>query len=162
MSLIKKINGVATLIGNGRIKNVASGAAADDVVNKSQLDAISKNLVSKNELTALNATGTITAAMVAGGGISSTSAAGVTATLDTATLIANNIGATRGTSINFIVDNTAGANTVTVVVGTGIVAATPIITGGDTLTVAASATQGIGLFKLVFSSATAAVLYRMG
>lgn len=123
---------------------------------------LSKNIIRKNTLTALNSTGTITAAMVQKGGITSTSAAAVAATLDTAANIATAIGAVQGTSIEFLVDNTAGANTVTVVVAAGIVAATPIITGGATLTVAASATQGIGIFRLVFSSASAAVLYRIG
>ncbi len=112
--------------------------------------------------TAINATATVTAAQLAGGLLTSTSAAATTMTLPTATLLGTQLKASQGTSFKFYVDNTAGANTVTVAVGSGIVAAAPVITGGATLTVAASATQGIGIFEIVFSSATAAVLYRIG
>jgi len=118
------------------------------------------NLIRNNTLTALNSTGTVTAAMINNGGITSTSAAGVTATLDTAANIGSQIGAGNGTTIDFIVDNTAGANTVTVAVASGITAATPVITGGATLTV--SVANAIGLFRLVFSDATTAKLYRIG
>ena len=112
--------------------------------------------------TAINATATATAANIKGGLITSTSALATSITLPTATLLGTALNATKGTSFDFIVDNTAGANTVTIVVGVGIVAAAPVITGGATLTVAASATQGIGIFRVVFSSAEAAVLFRIG
>lgn len=39
---------------------------------------------------------------------------------------------------------------------------TGVVYVDDTLTVANSATQGIGIFRIVFSSATAAVLFRLG
>ena len=70
------------------------------------------------------------------------------------------MGATKGTVFTFYVDNTAGANTVTVAVGVGIVTQS-VLTGGETLTIANSATEGIGTFQIVFSSATAAVLSRI-
>lgn len=108
---------------------------------------------------AINATATITAAELRKGLITSTSAAGVTATLPTATLLAAALGAQRGTSMEFIVDNSVGASTVTVAVGSGITVATAVVTGADTLTVAATK---VGIFKIVFISATAALLYRQG
>jgi hypothetical protein len=118
-------------------------------------------------LTAVNTTGTVTAIAIAQGGISSTSGAAVTATLPTASSLATALGgAVQGTSVEFEVDNTAGSNTVTVAVGSGIVVAKQTgfgLTANDQLlTVAASATVGVGVFRIVFSSATAAVLYRIG
>lgn len=83
-------------------------------------------------------------------------------TLDTAANLGAALGAVQGTVVEFFVDNTAGSGTATVVVAAGIVAAVPVITGGATLTIANSATQGIGIFRLVFSSPTAAVLFRLG
>lgn len=104
---------------------------------------------------------TLTAAQLATGQINYTGGA-ATVTLPTATLLGAELRAGQGAVFDFSVDNTAGSGTCTVAVGTGIVAATPVITGGATLTVANSATQGIGVFRLVFSSATAAVLFRLG
>ena len=60
---------------------------------------------------------------------------------------------------DFFVDNSAGANTVTVAVNTGITVNTPAITGGATLTV--STANAVGQFRLVFTSATAAKLLRI-
>lgn len=119
-------------------------------------------IIQNHTASVINSTATATTAQIATGYITSTSAAATSITLPTAALLATTLGAKAGTSFEFIVDNTAGANTVTVVVGSNIVAATPVITGGATLTVAASSTQGIGIFRLVFSSATAAVLFRIG
>lgn len=110
--------------------------------------------------TAVNVTGAISAAQLATGYITSTSAAAVTANLPTATLLATALGASAGTSFEFIVDNSGGANTVTIAVNTGITAATPVITGGATLTVTTA--NAIGIFRLVFTSATAAKLFRIG
>lgn len=117
-------------------------------------------LVEHTNKAAVNSTATITAAELAKGYVTSTSAAATTITLPTATLLATELGATQGTVFTFYVDNTAGANTVTVAVGSGIVAASAL-TGGTTLTVSASATVGIGTFQIVFSSATAGVLSRV-
>ena len=108
---------------------------------------------------AVNVTGAITAANLAKGYVTSTSAAAVALTLPTATLLAAELGATQGTTFDFIVDNSAGANTVTVTVATGIAVATPAITGGATLTV--STANVIGHFRLYFTSATTAVLSRV-
>lgn len=106
---------------------------------------------------ALNATATITAAQLAAKYITSTSAAATSLTLPTAALLAAQLGAVRGTVLEFIVDNTDGANTVTLVASTGIVAGTATLTGGATLTVAAGQ---VGYFRIFFKTNAAALIYR--
>lgn len=106
---------------------------------------------------AFNVTGTITAANLLKRYITTTSAAAVSLTLPTATLLGAALGATRGDEFDFEIDNSAGANTLTVVVGTGIVAATPALTGGATLTVIAGT---FGKFKIIFKDATNALIFR--
>ena len=68
--------------------------------------------------TAINATATATAAQVATGYITSTSAAAVSITLPTGTLLGAALGATQGTVFDLYIDNTAGANAVTILVAT--------------------------------------------
>ena len=111
---------------------------------------------------AINATATATAAEVATGYITSTSAAATTITLPTGTDLGAAIGATRGTVLDLFVDNTAGANTVTIAVATnGILSSAAADTSGSfgDLTIASGAT-GIGRFTIMFSSATAYVFTR--
>lgn len=108
-------------------------------------------------LNAINVTGDATAAQVADGYITSTSAAPVTITLPTGTALGTAIGASRGTVLDLFIDNTAGASTVTVAVNTNAVlssaAADTAGSFGD-LTIASGAT-GIARFTIMFSSATA-------
>jgi hypothetical protein len=124
---------------------------------------ISNNFVNYGILTATPytaATVTIPATAIIAGGISSTSSTAFTATLDTAANISTLTNVGQGDTFEFLVDNTGGANTITVAVNTGItVPTTVVITGGATLTVASG---NIGVFKLVFSSSTAAILFRIG
>jgi len=111
---------------------------------------------------AINATATATAAQVATGYITSTSAAATTITLPTGTLLGAAIGATKGTVLDLYIDNTGGANTVTIAVATnGILSTAAADTAGSfgDLTVAAGAT-GLGRFTIMFSSATAYVFTR--
>ena len=111
---------------------------------------------------AINATGTATAAQVATGYITSTSAAATTITLPTGTDLGTAIGASRGTVLELYVDNTAGASTVTMAVATnGILSSAAADTAGSfgDLTIAHGAT-GIGRFTIMFSSATAYVFTR--
>jgi hypothetical protein len=111
---------------------------------------------------AINATGTATAAQVATGYITSTSALATTITLPTGTLLGAALGATRGTVMDLYVDNTAGADVVTIAVATnGILSTAAADTAGSfgDLTVAAGPT-GIGRFTIMFSSATAYVFTR--
>lgn len=111
---------------------------------------------------AINATGTATAAQVADGYITSTSAAATTITMPTGTLLGAALNASQGTSFDLYVDNTAGANTVTMAVATnGILSTAAADTAGSfgDLTIAAGAT-GIGRFTIMFSSPTAYVFTR--
>lgn len=108
---------------------------------------------------AVNVTGSVTAAQLAGGLVTSTSAAAVSVTLPTATEIATQLGASRGSRFQFVVDNSAGSNTVTVVVNTGITVNTPAITGQNTLTV--STANAVAVFEVIFTSSTTAKLIRL-
>jgi hypothetical protein len=111
---------------------------------------------------AINATATATAAEVATGYITSTSAAPTTITLPTGTLLGAAIGATRGTVMDLYVDNTAGASTVTIAVAVnGILSSAAADTAGSfgDLTLASGVT-GLGRFTIMFSSATAYVFTR--
>jgi hypothetical protein len=111
---------------------------------------------------AINATATATAAQVASGYITSTSAAGTTITLPTGTALGNAIGATKGTVLDLFIDNTAGANTVTIAVNTNAILSTAAVdTAGSfgDLTVAAGVT-GLARYTIMFSSATAYVFTR--
>ena len=111
---------------------------------------------------AINATATATAAQVATGYITSTSASATTITLPTGTLLGAALGATAGDMFELIVDNTAGASTVTMAVAVnGILsdAATTTAASFGQLTVASGVT-GVGRFTLMFSSPTAYVFTR--
>ena len=72
------------------------------------------------------------------------------------------LGATRGTSLDLYIDNTAGASTVTIVVAVnGILSTAAADTPGSfgDLTVASGVT-GLARFTIMFSSATAYVFTR--
>jgi hypothetical protein len=111
---------------------------------------------------AINASATATAAQVASGYITSTSALATTITLPTGTDLGTAIGATKGTVLDLYIDNTAGANTVTIAVNTNAILSTAAAdTAGSfgDLTVASGAT-GLARYTLMFSSATAYVFTR--
>lgn len=110
---------------------------------------------------AISGTATITSAQLRTGALIFSGGAG-TQTLPTGTLFGAAINAKQGTMFDFTVDNTAGSGTCTLAAGTNMIAGPAVVTGGATLTVANSATQGIGMFRIVFSSATAAVVFRIG
>lgn len=113
----------------------------------------------KRTATAYNETGTATAAAIMGGLLTSTSAAATTITLPTVADLVTASGAAQGTTIDFIVDNSAGSDVVTVAVGAGMTASG--FPGTNTLTLAASATVGVAGFRITFMSATAATLTRI-
>lgn len=119
---------------------------------------IEKNIIQHRAAAAINVTATATPVQIQNGLITSTSAAAVALTVPTATDLATAISAVRGTSVDFMVDNSAGANTVTVTVNTGITAVTAVVTGSDTLTVASGA---VGTFRIFFTSATVAKIARI-
>lgn len=111
---------------------------------------------------AINATATATVAQVVGGYITSTSAAATSITLPTGTLLGAAIGAVQGTVLDLFIDNTAGANAVTIVVAVnGILSTAAADTAGSfgDLTVASGVT-GLACFRLMFSSPTAYVFTR--
>jgi len=111
---------------------------------------------------AINATGTASAAAVATGYITSTSAAATTITLPTGTALGAEIGAVKGTVLDLYIDNTGGANTVTIAVNTNAILSTAAAdTAGSfgDLTVASGAT-GLARYTLMFSSPTAYVFTR--
>lgn len=114
---------------------------------------------------AVPVTATLTAAQVATGYVSTTSAAAVTMTLPTGTALGTQLGATQGLCFDLYIDNTAGSNTVTVAVNTNAVQsdwdvqltnATASVTPATVtpLTIA-SGTSGMARYTLMFSSATA-------
>jgi len=111
---------------------------------------------------AINASATASAAQVATGYITSTSALATTITLPTGTDLGAALGAVRGTVFDLYIDNTAGANTVTIAVNTNAILSTAAAdTAGSfgDLTVASGAT-GLARYTLMFSSATAYVFTR--
>jgi len=111
---------------------------------------------------AINATAAATAAEVATGYITSTSAGTTSITFPTGTLLGAELQATAGTVLELIIDNTAGASVVTMVVGVNAIlsdAATTTAGSFGDLTIAAGVT-GIARYTLLFSSATAYTITR--
>lgn len=111
---------------------------------------------------AINATATATAGEVASGYITSTSAAATTITLPTGTLLGAELNAVKGTVLDLFIDNTGGANTVTIAVATnGIISTAGTDTAGSfgDLTVASGVT-GLACYRIMFSSPTAYVFTR--
>jgi len=114
---------------------------------------------------AINSTATATAAQVASGYITSTSGAATTITLPTGTLLGALVGATQGYTFDLWIDNTGGANTVTMAVGTNavqsdwdlqITAATASVTPATiTPLTVRSGTAGIARYTICFASPTA-------
>lgn len=105
----------------------------------------------------VNATATLTVDQIEAGVISSTSAAAVTMTTPTAGQIYADLDLAVGTYYDFVIDNSAGANTVTLALD-GSIVALAVVTGGNTLTIASGK---VGIFRLYFYSATAAFIARL-
>lgn len=147
--------GNGTLSGNNTFSgtNTFSG-----LVNSTAPNGKQNSVINTFTPVAVNATATLTAAQVLSGYITSTSAAAVTMTLPTGTLLGTAMGAVQGTEFELIIDNTAGANTVTIAVAVnGILSAAAAAgsgAGAGLLTVPSGVT-GQGQFTLMFSSATA-------
>lgn len=99
---------------------------------------------------ALNATGDLTAAAVASGIVTSTTAAAVTGTLPTGTVLDAAFNMEIGESIDFSVIAT-GANAFTVAVNTGITAVGTLVV----------ATVTSGLFRLRKTAVATYILYRL-
>ncbi len=164
------VNGLTTN-GNGAIDFSGSSGAfkfpTGNITTALKVTAANSKLnapVSTATPVAVNVTATLTAAQVLTGYITSTSAAAVTMTLPTGTLLGTAIGAVQGTTLSFIIDNTAGANTVTLAVAVnGILSAAAAAgssAGAGLLTVPNGVT-GQGEFEIMFSSATAYTFSRV-
>ncbi len=171
--IVDVVNGLQE--GTQAISVTTSTTSGNSTVGGSELISgqltVSAGVLEKHTGVAINTTAAGTLAVVTSGVIAglitSTSAAAVAVTLDS---VANIIAAftaagkpapAAGSWIDFAIDNSAGANTVTLAVDAGptIAVVTPAITGGATLTV--STANAIGFFRLYFTSATAAKLYRI-
>jgi len=166
---VRSQNGFQSITINGTTGVVtvdATFGTATSVTTLAATTVTATNLVYTDQnhptTAAINATATATAAQVATGYITSTSALATTITLPTGTLLGTALGATRGTVMDLYVDNTAGADVVTIAVAVnGILSTAAADTAGSfgDLTVAAGVT-GLARFTLMFSSATAYVFTR--
>ena len=161
---VRSQNGFETVSVNSTTGAVTTTATLGVTTSVTNLTATNLVFTDQNHpsTAAINATATATAAEVATGYITSTSASPTTITLPTGTLLGAALGAARGTVLELYVDNTAGASTVTIAVATnGILSTAAADTAGSfgDLTIASGAT-GIGRFTIMFSSATAYVFTR--
>lgn len=149
---------IKSIIDNLNSVTTGSGVISATTLTISGLSKLGP-VVEKHTASAINASATATAAQIATGYITSTSALATSITLPTAAELVAVLGATAGSSFEFIVDNSAGANTVTIVGVASITVNTPAITGGATLTV--STANAVGIFRLIFTSTTAAKILRV-
>lgn len=135
----------------------AGGTSAGGTAGVQGFVVTSKALLQNHTTAAINSTNTATAAQVATGYITSTSAAGTTITLPTGTLLGAALGAAQGTIHKLYIDNTAGASTVTVAVAVnGILSAAAVANGASQgLLTVPSGVTGQAEFTLMFSSGTA-------
>jgi hypothetical protein len=163
---VRSQNGFETVSVNSTTGAVTVTSTLGTTTSVTNLTATNLVFTDQNHPTtaAIPATATATAAQVATGYITSTSAAATTITLPTGTDLGTAISATRGTTLDLYVDNTLGANTVTIAVATnGILSAAAAAgsgAGAGLLTVPNGVT-GIGCFRIVFASATAYVFSRI-
>ena len=161
---VRSENGFQTISVSSTTGAVTVDATFGATTSVTNLTATNLVITDQNHPTtaAINATATATAAQVVTGYITSTSAAATTITLPTGTLLGAALGAARGTVMDLYIDNTAGANTVTVAVATnGILSGAAADTPGSfgDLTIPSGAT-GLARFTIMFSSATAYVFTR--
>jgi len=161
---VRSQNGFESITINSTSGAVTIDAAFGATTSVTNLTTTNLVFTDQNHPTtaAINATATATAAEVATGYITSTSAAATVITLPTGTLLGAAIGAVKGTVMDLYVDNTGGANTVTMVAAVnGVLSTAAVDTAGSfgDLTVAAGAT-GLARFTIMFSSATAYVFTR--
>lgn len=161
---VRSENGFQTISTNATTGAVTVTSTLGVTTSVTNLTATNLVFTDQNHPTtaAINATATASAADVATGYITSTSAAPTTITLPTGTALGTALGAARGTILDLFVDNTAGASTVTIAVATnGILSSAAADTPGSfgDLTIASGAT-GLARFTIMFSSATAYVFTR--
>lgn len=146
------VTGVTTQTGALNVTGAITGAST---AVATKINATAGRVTDKQVVTAVNATGPVSAAAIIGGIITSTSAAAVAATLDSAANIWALIpGAVVGTVVTVKVSNTAGSAAVTVTLPGSITNRSGV--AGDLVV-------GIGAvinFTIIFTSSTAADIYR--
>lgn len=108
----------------------------------------------QNDPIALDATGNLTAAMILGGIVTSTTAAAVTATPPTGTVLDAGTNLAINDSVDFSVINTGGANSFTISVGGGVAGCTLV----GNMVVAAS---NSGFFRARKTAAATYTIYRI-
>lgn len=142
---------------------VTGGLTVTGAITATTANSVVNSIIVKDTPVAVNVTATLTAAQVLTGYITSTSAAAVTMTLPTGTLLGAALGAAQGTIFDLTIDNTAGANTVTVAVAVnGILSAAAVANAGSQgLLTIPSGVTGQACFRLMFSSATAYTFTRI-
>lgn len=159
--------------GTGQINittgNGSAGTSGDIVLNTGTSTGVKGHvkigggMIQNHTPVAINSNATATAAQVATGYITSTSAAQTTITLPTGTLLGTELGATQGTIHNLWIDNTAGASNVIIAVAVnGILSAAAAANGASQgLLTIPNGVTGQGCFQLMFSSATAYTFTRI-
>ncbi len=167
--------GNATIGSSGAI-NITSGSTASGVAGDINITTgtytsttvapcvvLNKAIIHKPANTDTASGGTITGPQLVSGHITATGATG-NWQLPTAAQITTAIGATpKGTWFDFVFNaaSMTATNTATLVVGTNMtVMSAPAITGGGTLTVTQD-TQVVGVFRVVFDSATTCKISRI-
>jgi hypothetical protein len=152
-----QVTGVFTQIGALNVTGAIT--ASTNVLATGKVTAIGGRVFQKFTVSTLNTTGTISAANLVGGLITSTSAAVVAATLPAAAdVLALVPGAIVGTSFDFLICNAAGANTVTVTASATITNALGV--AGDMAVTATSNVRYRLIFTNVGSGTEAAVIYK--
>lgn len=146
-----------SLVGGWNASGLFTGYITEQITGSGI--TFSKQTIQLRTATTYTAGATATAAEVAGGLL--VWEAGIdNLQLPTATQMGTQLGAVAGTTFDFVVQNSGGSGTVTVVVGANIVAASAL-TGGTLLTLVNSATDGMATFRLTFISATACTISRI-
>lgn len=152
------VTGASTLTGAVGVTGAVTGAST---LTATKVTATAGRVVEKRAVSTLNSTGTISAANLLAGIITSTSAAAVAATLPAAAdVLALIPGCAVGSSFRFTICNSAGANTVTVTASASITNA--LAQAGDMAVAAGSNVSYALVFTNVGSGTEAAVIYRLG
>lgn len=110
---------------------------------------------------AKNTSATLTAANLLTGCITSTSAAAVSLTTPPIADLVAALGDKR-MFFDFVIDNSAGANDVTLILDASTVELTAVPNGGLGNLVVTSGATGVGIFRIYFKSATTGVITRLG
>ena len=152
-----QVTGVFTQIGALNVTGAVT--ASTNVIATAKITAVGGRVVQKYTASTLNSTGTISAANLVAGIVTSTSAQAVAATLPAAAdVLALIPGGAVGSSFDFIICNTAGANTVTVTASASITNA--LAQAGDMAVASGSNIRFRLVFTNVGSGTEAAVIYR--